>query len=56
MVRRVRNNLFHGAQHSSDVIEGVERKRKLIEAAVLVLEECLALSPDVKKLYDDAVL
>lgn len=56
MIRRVRNNLFHGAQHNSDVIEGVERKRKLIEAAVLVLEECLALSPDVKKHYEDAKL
>jgi hypothetical protein len=56
MIRRVRNNLFHGAQHNSDVIEGTERKRKLIESAVSVLEECLELSPDVKKHYNDAVL
>ena len=56
MIRRVRNNLFHGAQYNSDVIEGVERKGKLIESAIAVLEECLVLSPDVKKHYDDAVL
>jgi hypothetical protein len=56
MIRRVRNNLFHGAQHNSDVIEDEERKTKLIESAIVVLEECLALAPDVKKHYDDAVL
>jgi hypothetical protein len=45
-----------GAKYNSDVIEGFERKQNLIEAAILILEECLALAPEVRKYYVDAVL
>jgi hypothetical protein len=48
--RRVRNNLFHGGKHTPH--SPPERDARLIEAALMVLRTCLALSPDLDSEYD----
>lgn len=56
MVRRVRNNLFHGGKHHLDTHEMKERTEQLLRSALLVLAECLRVSPRVRRAYREAVL
>lgn len=54
MVRIVRNNLFHGGKHSNEVYEETERTARLLNSSLIVLRECLQLSPTVKLVFDSA--
>lgn len=54
MVRCVRNNLFHGGKHNAALHEDKNRTKRLLESSLVILEECLKLSPDVKRAFDDA--
>ena len=56
MVRRVRNNLFHGGKHRMDPHETKERTEQLLRSSLLVLAECLRVSPRVRRAYEEAVL
>jgi hypothetical protein len=56
MVRRVRNNLFHGGKHSNEVHETPERTEKLLRCCLAVLAECLVVSPVQEAAYREATL
>ena len=56
MVRCVRNNLFHGGKHSNEVHEDIERTEMLLKSSLAILDECLALSPRVKLVFDEAAI
>lgn len=56
LVRRVRNNLFHGEK--TNLVSGgipeaeeFERGRNLIEFSLIVMNTCLDLSPEVKEIF-----
>jgi hypothetical protein len=56
LVRRIRNNLFHGGKHSLEVFEDTKRTTRLIESALLILKAGISLLPQVESAYDEAVL
>jgi hypothetical protein len=56
LVRRVRNNLFHGGKFSNEAFEGTDRHARLVKSSLLILEECLRASPNVKAAFDIAVI
>jgi hypothetical protein len=56
MVRCVRNNLFHGGKHTNEVHEDTEGTEMLLKSSIAILEECLALSPNVKQAFDGAAI
>jgi hypothetical protein len=55
-IRRLRNNLFHGATLSPDQGYDKGTTKSLLKASMVVLEECLLLSPKVQEVYKDAAL
>ena len=56
MTRCVRNNLFHGGKHNIAEHQSTERTEKLLRASLLILHECLALSPDQHQAYAAGVV
>ncbi len=56
LVRRVRNNLFHGGKFSDEVYSGPGRNELLLRHSLAVLHRCLELSPSVAASYDTASL
>ncbi|MFZ2445897.1 MAG: hypothetical protein WAW37_06035 [Syntrophobacteraceae bacterium] len=56
MVRSVRNNLFHGGKYSIEAHEDTPRTEHLLRNSILVLRECLALSPRVGQHFDEATI
>ena len=57
MIRCFRNNLFHGGEHSNlEVYEDTERKERFLSSALIILKECLALTPCVKHEFDQAAI
>jgi hypothetical protein len=52
MVRRVRNNLFHGGKYLPDGETEVGRNRLLVKCSLTVLEYCLGLDPNVQASYE----
>jgi len=56
LVRRIRNNLFHGGKHNLDVFEDTERTTRLLRNSIIVIRECLLLEPSVKAKYDEATI
>ncbi len=55
-VRRVRNNLFHGAKFSAIPVGDAGRNATLLQYSLVVLEECLRLSEEVRTVYGEATL
>jgi len=55
-VRIVRNNLFHGGKFNIELHETNERTAKLLRSTLAVLNECLTLSPNVCRAYEQATL
>ena len=55
LVRVVRNNLFHGGKFPVPVgpLQDVGRNGELIEACLVVLTQCLQLSPVVRNVFDE---
>ena len=47
LIRVVRNNLFHGGKSFTDGEKVVGRNAELMKAGLVVMEQCLKLSPDV---------
>jgi hypothetical protein len=56
MVRSVRNNLFHGGKFNMEAFEQTERTMKLLSCSIIILNECLTLSPSVKLAFDEAII
>ena len=54
LIRRIRNNLFHGGKHFNDNIKDTERDNLLLKNALLIIHECISLHPNVKTQYDQA--
>lgn len=52
LVRRVRNNLFHGGKYSDGYFEEPARSKELIEACISILNHCLSLSHKVSKAFE----
>lgn len=55
VVRTVRNNLFHGGKFPTPVgaMEDVGRNRRLLEASILVLHQCLQLCPKLRAVFEE---
>lgn len=56
LVRRIRNNLFHGSKFNDEVHSGLGRNELLLRHSIAVLHRCLELSPSVAAPYDTATL
>jgi len=56
LVKRVRNNLFHGGKYNAQMHEETARSERLLSGSLLILEECLRVSPRVKHAYDGATI
>jgi len=52
MVRRIRNNLFHGAKIWSPEYGNRERDIKLVKAGLAVLKQCVQLNQQVHIAYE----
>ena len=52
MVRRVRNNLFHGGKYSPASEANPGRDRALIEYSLIVLEHCITQNSAVRERYE----
>ena len=55
LVNTVRNNLFHGGKYPVPIgsMSDVGRNRKLLEAAMSVLTQCLVLSAPVRAAFEE---
>lgn len=56
LVRRVRNNLFHGGKYNSELHEEPARNEELLRGGLLILEECLRVSSAVRQAYNGAAI
>lgn len=56
LIRRVRNNLFHGGKFNDEVHSGPGRNELLLRHSIAVLHRCLELSPSVAARYDTVTL
>ena len=57
MIRCVRNNLFHGGEYNNLGIQEItERIERLLKSSLIILKECLALSPAVSKAFYEAII
>jgi hypothetical protein len=56
LIRRVRNNLFHGGKFNDEVHSGPGRNELLLRHSLAVLHRCLELSQSVAASYDTAAL
>ena len=56
LVRRIRNNLFHGGKHNFDVFEDTERTTQLLRSALVIVQESLSVLANVKTTYDQAAI
>ena len=52
MVRRVRNNLFHGGKYLPDGETEAGRNKRLVACSMQVLEYCLDMDPQVRVSYE----
>lgn len=55
LVRRVRNNLFHGGKFGGEHIYGSERDENLIKFGLTVLMECLCFNTEVEREFRQEV-
>jgi hypothetical protein len=55
LARVIRNNLFHGGKFPipTGPVGDDARNREMIKAGIVVLTECLSLSPNVKQAFDE---
>ena len=56
LVKRVRNNLFHGGKYHAKMHEETARSEELLRGSILILEECLRASPKVRRAYGGATI
>ena len=56
LIRRVRNNLFHGGKFDIEVHEKRERTTKLLKYGLIILEQCLNTNQDVKYNFEHATI
>lgn len=56
MIRCVRNNLFHGGKFNNEVHESTERTTLLLENSLIILNECMNHSPDLRYNSEQAAI
>lgn len=56
LVRRVRNNLFHGGKYNGQFHEETARNEALLAGGLRILQECLQASDEVRKAYEEAAI
>lgn len=56
LVRRVRNNLFHGGKCNERVAEETARNEKLLRHGIIILTEALKLNSSVWGIYEDSCI
>ncbi len=56
LIRRVRNNLFHGGKFNFDIHEDTERTINLLKYSLVILKACLPLDPGVQDNYEKATI
>jgi hypothetical protein len=55
VVRRIRNNLFHGGKYPSGPEPDLSRDEKLLMQAIRILEPALSARPDLHTIFDDSL-
>jgi hypothetical protein len=55
LLRRVRNNLFHGGKYPSGPVPDQARNNNAIRSCLVVLDACLGLSPNVAAAFNEMV-
>jgi len=56
LIRRVRNNLFHGGKFNFDIHKDKERTITLLKSSLVILNACLPLAPNVEYNYKKATI
>lgn len=56
LIRRVRNNLFHGGKFNSDIHKDKGRTITLLKSSLVILNACLPLAPEVENNYKIATI
>jgi hypothetical protein len=56
LVRRVRNNLFHGGKFNIEVHEKKERTERLLKSSLIILKACLELDEGVQNNFQQATI
>jgi hypothetical protein len=56
LVRRVRNNLFHGGKYNAALHEETARNEELLRGGMLILDECLRVRPQVRAAFEAAAM
>ena len=56
LARRVRNNLFHGGKYNAQSHDETARNEALLKAGIVILDECLQLSPSVRQAFEQATI
>lgn len=56
MVRRIRNNLFHGGKLQTGFTEDISRDLELIKSANIILKEMIELNDEVKHYYNQPII
>ena len=56
LVRRVRNNLFHGGKYNGQVHEETERNELLLQMGITIIKEAIHCSQKVEKAYNGSAI
>ena len=56
LVRRVRNNLFHGGKYNAALHQETARNEELLRGGILILDECLRVSSQVRAAFEGAAI
>lgn len=56
LVRRVRNNLFHGGKYNSQAHDETARNESLLRYGITILEASMTLVPNIKAAYSGAAI
>lgn len=55
MLRRIRNNLFHGGKLHTGFTEDISRDLRLIESANVIIKEMIMLNEEVNRHYNQPI-
>ena len=54
LIRRVRNNLFHGGKYNAQAHSETARNEELLKMGICVLKQAMQILPNVQAAYDGA--
>jgi len=56
LIRRVRNNLFHGGKYNQQAHDETARNEELLKMGITILKEAMRHEPNVLKAYEGAAI